>query len=104
MLLSLPLTTKIMSAKESKTAPYVAYCPELDIASAGKDPEDAQRMLDEAVKIVLKDAAKQGQLKEYLANVGYTPSGKKLIPPKVIFSTHSLLVPQTLERELSCLV
>jgi len=103
MLLSFPLTTKIMLAKESKDAPYVAYCPELDIASAGKYPQDAQRMLDEAIKIVLNDAAKRGQLKEYLANVGYLPSGKKLIPPKVIFSTHSWIIPQTLEREFACL-
>lgn len=103
MQLRMPLTMKIMYAEESKNTPYVAYCPELDIASAGKDAMDAQRMLDEAIGIVLNDAAKQGTLDEYLSSVGFARQGRKFFPPKILFETYAWDIPKTLEKTIACL-
>ena len=103
MQLQMPLTMKIMYAEESKSSPYVAYCPELDIASAGKDSVDAQRMLDEAIGIVLKDAAQRGTLDDYLSGVGFTRRGKKFSPPKILFETYAWDIPKTLEKTIACL-
>ncbi len=48
-----PLTVKITVDKRSKDAPFVAYTPELDVASCGKTEEKAKKNLFEAVGIVL---------------------------------------------------
>lgn len=61
----------------SPDAPYVAYCPELEIASCGKDETDARRMLKEAIDITLEDAHKRGVLEEYLEKVGFFKDIKK---------------------------
>ena len=55
MSISLPLTTKIFLDKRSSDAQYVAYCPELDVASCGPTKEKARFMLSEAIKIVLEE-------------------------------------------------
>ena len=37
---------------------YTAYCPELDIASCGRDIEEARKNLLEVIEIQLEEAAK----------------------------------------------
>ncbi len=87
MALSFPLTTKIFLEGDSKDAPYVAYCPELDISSCGKTEDKARKMLKEAIEIVLSEAAKDGTLDKYLKSVGYTKSGRHLNLPKISFES-----------------
>ncbi len=41
--------------KDSETGLYVAWCPELDIASQGKSVEDAMNNLKEALELYLED-------------------------------------------------
>lgn len=54
--IQIPLTIKLMKDKQSKSAPWVAYTPELDVASCGLTQEKAKQNLAEAVQIVLKGA------------------------------------------------
>lgn len=60
MSLVFPLTIKIIYESESEDAPFVAYTPELDVASCGPTEEKARSNLLEAVKIVLEEAEKHG--------------------------------------------
>jgi hypothetical protein len=84
----------------------VAYCPELDVASCGKDEEDARRMLKEAIEIVLNDAKERGTLEEYLEEVGFFKDRKedKFITPKVNYEPYYLPIPSFLENKFACLV
>ena len=52
---------------------YTAYCPELDVASCGRDIEEARNNLLEVIEIQLEETAKLGTLKTFLedAGVGY---------------------------------
>ena len=43
---------------------YVSLCPELGVASCGANPEDALRMLQEAVELYLENAKELGMLSE----------------------------------------
>ncbi len=60
--MQLLLTTKIW--KEGKH--YVAYCPELDVASQGKIEEQARSRIKEAVELFLEETKKIGTLSEIL--------------------------------------
>ena len=64
--IQIPLTIKLTEDKPSKSAPWVAYNPELDIASCGPTPEKAKENLNQAIQIVLKGAAVNGNLKDLL--------------------------------------
>ena len=50
---------------------YIAYCPELDVASCGKSTEEAGKNLLEVIEIQLEEAAKLGTLRAFLENAGY---------------------------------
>ena len=50
---------------------YTAYCPELDVASCGRNIEEARKNLLEVIEIHLEEAAKLGTLKAFLEDVGY---------------------------------
>ena len=56
------LTSKIW--KEGKH--YVAYNPELEVASQGKTLEEAEKMLKEAIGLFIKTAKKIGTLNQVL--------------------------------------
>ena len=45
---------------------YVAYCPEIDVVSCGKDIEEARKNLLEVIEIQLEETAKLGTLKAFL--------------------------------------
>ena len=50
---------------------YTAYCPELDVASCGRNIEEARKNLLEVIKIHLEEATKLGTLKAFLEDAGY---------------------------------
>lgn len=69
--LMLPLTIKIIIDRRSSDAPFIAYSPELDIASCGPTEEKARKNLHEAVSIVIEETQKQGKLDEFLQELGF---------------------------------
>lgn len=81
--INLPLTIKLTFDKQSKSTPWVAYTPELDVASCGLTPQKAKKNLLEAVGIVLKGAAEDGKLKDLLIEYGFEIGQKELKPPKI---------------------
>lgn len=42
---------------------YVAYCPELDVVSCGREIEEARKNLLEVIEIHLEETAKIGTIK-----------------------------------------
>lgn len=50
---------------------YTAYCPELDVASCGRDIEEARKNLLEVIEIQLEETEKLGTLKTFLEDAGY---------------------------------
>ncbi len=83
MNIPIPLTIKLTKDKQSKSAPWVAYTPELDVASCGPTPQKAKKNLMEAVEIILKGAAQDGNLKDLLLETGFQIKNKSLTPPKI---------------------
>jgi len=81
----LPLTIKITLDKRSKDAPFIAYSPELDVASCGPTEEKARENLKVAVSIVLEEMQKKGKLTELLMELGFQKEKKQWIPPRVSF-------------------
>jgi predicted RNase H-like HicB family nuclease len=51
---------------------FTSYCPELDIASCGKTPDEAKANLQEVITIQLEETAKLGTLEDLLSEAGYT--------------------------------
>ena len=49
---------------------YVSYCPELDIASCGKDVEQAKKNLMEAITINIEETKKMGTFDKFLEECG----------------------------------
>ena len=82
--MKLPFTVKVFLDEASGDAPWVAYNPELDVASCGPTEKKARANLKEALDIVLAGAKKDGNLEELLKNSGFTVKGSKIMPPKVI--------------------
>jgi predicted RNase H-like HicB family nuclease len=82
--MKLPFTVKVFMDNSSKDAPWVAYNPELDVASCGHNEKKARQNLKEALDIVLVGAKKDGSLEELLKNAGFTVKGSSIQPPKVI--------------------
>ena len=66
------LTSKIW--KEGKY--YVAYNPELEVASQGKTLEEAEKMLKEALDLFIKTAKKIGTLNQVLVETGFVKKEK----------------------------
>ena len=81
----LPMTVKITIDKRSKDAPFVAYAPELDLASCGPTEEKAKENLHEAVEIFLEEMQGKGKLEEFLKEFGFQKEKSRWIPPRVSF-------------------
>ena len=75
------LTSKIW--KEGKY--YVAYNPELEVASQGKTLEEADKMLKEAVDLFIWDCQKIGTLKQVLEETGFVKKKKMVCSLCFIF-------------------
>jgi predicted RNase H-like HicB family nuclease len=94
MEMMLPLTIKIIIDKRSKDAPFIAYTPELDVASCGPNEEKARVNLKEAVDIVLEEAQKKGKLTELLSEMGFRRGKKTWIAPRISFEQFSFPTPR----------
>src|SRR3990167_7168487 len=81
--IQIPLTIKLTEDKQSKSAPWVAYTPELDVASCGPTPDKAKKNLEEAVGIVLRGAADDGNLRDLLIESGFEIQKSKINPPEI---------------------
>jgi predicted RNase H-like HicB family nuclease len=62
---------------------FVAYCPELDLSSCGKDLPESKKNLLEATRLFMEEALKMGTLKEILEEAGYNTSEKELKSPLI---------------------
>lgn len=89
MQLMLPLTVKIIIDKRSKDAPFVAYTPELDVASCGPTEGKARENLHEAVQILLEETNKKGGLSDFLEESGFQKVNKTWVPPVISFESFS---------------
>ena len=67
------LTTKIWT--EGKH--YIAYTPELEVASQGKTREEAEKRLREAVGAFLQSVKERGFLAQALKEVGFSRGPKR---------------------------
>lgn len=76
------LTSKIW--KEGKH--YLAYNPELDVASQGKTPENAQEMLKDAISLFIETAKDMGTLNSILSEAGFVKKEKRWISPVISLS------------------
>ena len=76
------LTTKIW--KEGKH--YIAYTPELDLASQGKTLEHAEKRLKEAVDIFVEETKKMGTFDQALQSLGISRRQKRLVMPRISLS------------------
>ena len=76
---------KIIVDKHSKDAPFIAYAPELDIASCGPTEEKARENLHEAVKITMQEIERKGKLTEFLKEMGFQKEKTHWVPPRVSF-------------------
>ncbi len=56
---------------------YTTYCPELDVASCGRNVDEARKNLLEVIQIQLEETAKLGRLKDFLENAGYDLDGSE---------------------------
>ena len=81
--IQIPLTIKLIKDKDSKDAPWVAYTPELDVASCGPTTKKAKQNLAEAVDIVLKGATEDGNLRDLLLESGFEIDKTGIKPPQV---------------------
>ena len=57
---------------------YTAYCPELDVASCGRNIDEARKNLVEVIEIQLEETAKLGTLQAFLEDAGYDLSTSQL--------------------------
>lgn len=82
------LTTKIW--KEGKH--YIAYTPELDLATQGKNPEHAERRLREAVSLFLEEVKRMGTFQDVLRGAGFVLRKRRWEAPRVSFSALEVAV------------
>ena len=82
------LTSKIW--KEGKH--YIAYNPELEVASQGKTLEEAEKMLKEAIGLFIKTAKKIGTLNHILEETGFVKKEKRWLAPTISFSSLEMKV------------
>jgi predicted RNase H-like HicB family nuclease len=69
---------------------FIAHAMPLDVASSGETPQAARTALDEAVKLFISTADKQGTLNEVLEDAGYKHNGSRWESPDwVCFERHS---------------
>jgi len=88
MSIKLFLTSKIW--KEGKY--YIAYNPELEVASQGKTQEEAESMLKEAVNLFLETAKKIGTFSQVLQEAGFMKKDKKWLSPSISISSLEMSV------------
>jgi predicted RNase H-like HicB family nuclease len=78
------LSFTIKLFQEDKT--WIAYTPVFDLSSCGATPEEAQRMIGEAITTFLAECIREGTLDEVLEELGWKKDlpSEEWVPPKVI--------------------
>ena len=71
---------------------YVAYSPELEVASQGKTREAAERMIKEAIRLFLDSARKKGTLSEILESAGFVRKERRWLAPSISISSMEVLM------------
>lgn len=64
----------------------MSYNPELEVASQGKTPEEAEKMLKKAIGLFIKTAKKIGTLNQVLEETGFVKKEKRWFAPAISFS------------------
>ena len=65
---------------------YVGYCPELEIASQGKNPEHTLKRIKEAIEAFLEETKKMGTFEEVLRIAGFVKEKKEWKAPIISIS------------------
>ncbi len=65
---------------------YVAFCPVLDLSTAGKSSKDAKHKIIEAINIFLEEIVEAGTVNEILPELGWKKVQHNWNPPKIISS------------------
>jgi len=63
---------------------FIAYTPVLDLSTAGKSFEEAQKRFIEAVQLFLEELVEAGTLDEVLTGLGWQKINNTFSPPVVI--------------------
>lgn len=63
---------------------FIAYSPLLDISSCGKTPNEAKRMLKDAVKLFLEETEATGRQDDLLAEAGYRKVDGAWVAPAIL--------------------
>lgn len=66
---------------------YIAYTPELDVASQGKTPAHAERRLREAVALFLEETKRMGTRDEVMRNAGFLKRHRHWETPRISISS-----------------
>ena len=59
---------------------WIAVCDALDVASQGRDRDEAGRMLVEALQLFLEGCIEDGNLDAVLRECGFEPTGARATP------------------------
>jgi predicted RNase H-like HicB family nuclease len=70
--------------KEGKM--FVAHTPELDISSCATTKRKALANLQEAVRLFLEEAEREGSLQQILKEAGFSRRNQTLVGPKLVDS------------------
>ncbi len=65
---------------------YIAFSPELEIASQGKNPEHALKRIREAIEAFLEETKKMGTFEEVLKTAGFVKKKKEWKAPLISLS------------------
>lgn len=65
-------------------ATFVAYSPELDVASCGGSLAKARAALREAVSLFLEECARKGSLEAILSEAGFEKHGRSYRPRRIL--------------------
>ena len=80
LIYNLPIT--IMKQNKS----FVAYCPILDLSTAGKSEKDVKNKFVEMVSLFVEELVEAGTLSQVLSELGWKKLQNKWTPPKVLNS------------------
>ena len=65
---------------------YIGYCPELEVASQGKNPEHALEKAKEAIEAFLEEIKRMGTFEEVLRMSGFVKKKKEWKAPLISIS------------------
>lgn len=92
--LNLNINLPVSILKEGDS--FVAYTPALDLSTAGKTLEEAQRNFEEAVNIFFEELMELGTINDVLTELGWEKQNNELVPPVVVSNTtENFSIPQS---------